>query len=302
MIKPIIIILFLCISFYLNFYYLPVEATQPGDDKKTTDTVSMRGGKTFLINEFSDLRDTLFTSKNSYVVIDLKTQMAQLHRRDSGVYIFPVSSGNPRLFKGEKTREGLFTIKSKMPKWNSRQFDMTLMLNWMGFNYGIGFHALATTGYYGYLGKRPSSHGCVRISREDAKKLYEVVELGTPVFVHNGDYSIWIGFTREGEEYTTYSADVLPLLLEQRIAALYSGDYYLMVHESILIGDDIPHKGIQVVSGGKVPVVQKIPEAEMRIIPTLIDLSYVNNRIREHFDTTKTMEKKVPTEEAEDKD
>ncbi|MHC1737398.1 MAG: L,D-transpeptidase [Ignavibacteriaceae bacterium] len=302
MIKPIIIILFLCISFYLNFYYLPVEEITPGDDKKTADTVNMKGGKTFLINEFSDLRDTLFTSKNSYIVIDLKTQMAQLHRRDSGVYIFPVSSGNPRLIKGEKTREGLFTIKSKMPQWNSRQFDMTLMLNWMGFNYGIGFHALATTGYYSYLGKRPSSHGCVRISRDDAKKLYAVVEFGTPVFVHNGEYSIWIGFTREGEEYTTYSADVLPLLLKERSSALYAGEYYLQVHESILLGDDIPHKGIPVVSGGKVPVVQKIPEAEMKIIPTIIDLSYVNNRIWEYFDTTKTTEKKVPTEEPEDED
>lgn len=302
MIKPVIIILFLSVSFYLNFYYLPVEEIKPGEDKKTADTVSMKGGKTFLINEFSDLRDTLFTSKNSYIVIDLKTQMAEIHHRDSGVYVFPVSSGNPRLFKGEKTREGLFTIKSKMPKWNSRQFDMTLMLNWMGFSYGIGFHALATTGYYSYLGKRPSSHGCVRISREDAKKIYELVEIGTPVFVHNGDYSIWLGFTREGQNYTTYSADVLPLLIERRSSALFAGEYYLQVHESILLGDDIPHKGIQVGAGGKVPVVQKIPEAEMRIIPTIIDLSYVHNRMREYFDTSKTVEKKAPNEESEEQD
>jgi len=300
MIKPLITLFFLCFSAYLNFFYLPVTEAVGKEKKKSTDTVDTRSGKTFLINEFSNLRDTLFTSKSSYVVIDLKKQTAYLYRRDSAVYVFPVSSGNEKLFKGEKTREGLFAIKSKMPEWNSRQFDMTLMLNWMGFNYGIGFHALATSGYYYYLGKRPSSHGCVRISREDAKKLYGIVEIGTPVLVHNGDYSIWLGFMREGEKYVNYEAKMLPPLITARTNALYAGDYYLEVHESILLGNDIPHKGIPIGGGGKVPVRQNIPEADMRIIPSKIDLIYVHKQMSDYFDTTKVADKKNTTEEKED--
>ncbi|MGI5816773.1 MAG: L,D-transpeptidase [Armatimonadota bacterium] len=44
-----------------------------------------------------------------------------------------------------------------------------------------GIHATSPR-YYGYLG-RPASHGCVRQHAEDAKVLYGMVEVGTPVFI-----------------------------------------------------------------------------------------------------------------------
>jgi hypothetical protein len=53
---------------------------------------------------------------------------------------------------------------------------------------------LAGNGYYGLLGVRPSSHGCVRISREDGKALYDKVQLGTPVLVYKEEPAVALAF------------------------------------------------------------------------------------------------------------
>ncbi len=44
-----------------------------------------------------------------------------------------------------------------------------------------GIHATSPR-FYGYLG-RPASHGCVRQHRTDAKALFELVDVGTPVYI-----------------------------------------------------------------------------------------------------------------------
>jgi hypothetical protein len=87
------------------------------------------------------------------------------------------------------------------------------MLNWMGFNHGIGFHALEGNSYYKQLGKKNVSHGCVRVSREDAKIIYEIVERGTPVLLHKGNSTVKIAFTREGEFFYHYTyPEIIKLL------------------------------------------------------------------------------------------
>ncbi len=116
-------------------------------------------------DDYSWVRDTVYTLMPYFIEVDLSTQKGYLYSRKAPVKEFGLSSGTSRLEDGVDTKTGLFVIQSKMEKWYSRQFDSTLMLNWMGFNWGIGFHALQGRGYYRYLGKKKSSHGCVRLTR-----------------------------------------------------------------------------------------------------------------------------------------
>jgi hypothetical protein len=209
--------------------------------------------------DFKQLRDTVYTNKDHYIEVNLVTQHATLYSRDGSEFQFPISSGTKRVEKGIETNEGLFAIQSKAKKVHSVQFDSTLMLNWMGFNNGIGFHALLGKSYYKYLGKKNVSHGCVRVSREDAQIVYEKVEKGTPVFVHKGNSAVKIAFTSEGESYNQYSFSETYKLLKQRYQLIYDGDYLISSNEKILIDENnLTHNGLPVGNAELVPAKQNL--------------------------------------------
>src|SRR4030065_2927365 len=177
--------------------------------------------------DFGQLRDTVYTNKDHYIEVNLLTQHATLYSRDGSEFHFPISSGTKSVLKGMDTKVGLFAIQWKTRKQYSVQFDSTVMLNWMGFNNGIGFHALRGKSYYKYLGKKNVSHGCVRISRVDAKIVYEKVERGTPVLVYKGNSTVKIAFTSEGESYNQYSYSETCKLLKNRYQLIYDGNYLI---------------------------------------------------------------------------
>ncbi len=128
-------------------------------------------------------KDTVYVLGDSYIELPLNEQYAYVFRRNKPSLKLPVSTGTDKVHKGIKTRQGLFAVQSKLRKAISRQFNNAALINWVGYNYNIGFHGLASSGYYRYLGEKPSSHGCVRISRDDGNLLYESVKIGTPVMV-----------------------------------------------------------------------------------------------------------------------
>ena len=193
--------------------------------------------------DFKNLRDTVYTDKDNFIEVNLLTQQATLYSRDGSEFHFLVSSGTKRVEKGMETNEGLFAIQWKARKMHSVQFDSTLMLNWMGFNNGIGFHALQGKSYYRYLGKKNVSHGCVRVSREDAKTIYEKVEKGTPVLVHKGNSALKIAFTSEGESYHQYSYSDTFKRLKERFQKLYDGDYLISSNKKILVDEKNIYSG-----------------------------------------------------------
>jgi len=187
--------------------------------------------------DFKQLRDTVYTNKDHFIEVNLLTQHATLYSRDGSEFTFPISSGTKRVEKGMETNQGLFAIQWKSSKQYSVQFDSTVMLYWMGFNNGIGFHALLGKSYYKYLGKKNVSHGCVRVSREDAQFVYEKVVKGTPVLVHKGNNAITIAFTSEGESYNQYSYSETYKQLKNRYQKLYEGDYLISSNEKILVDE-----------------------------------------------------------------
>jgi len=209
--------------------------------------------------DFKQLRDTVFTNKDHYIEVNLATQHATLYSRDGSEFHFPISSGTKRVLKGMDTKEGLFAIQWKARKQYSVQFDSTVMLNWMGFNNGIGFHALLGKSYYKYLGKKNVSHGCVRLSREDAKIVYEKVERGTPVLVHKGNNAVKIAFTSEGESYNQYSYSETYKQLRKRQKLIYDGDYLISSNEKILVDEkNIYSNGLPIGNSELIPAKQNL--------------------------------------------
>ena len=190
LISPFFVTLFLgC-----GLFYTTEASLREIDDTQISTTVSNL--------EFIPFRDTAFIFGDRYLILNLKTQQVSLFVRDSSPRIFNISSGNPYISEGMETPTGIFTIMSKSPLAISKQFNDAKLHYWMGINGNIGFHGLDGNGYYWNLGRRPSSHGCVRIAREDGKKLYGLVPLGTPIFVVKSPPVIIPAFAAINEELT----------------------------------------------------------------------------------------------------
>jgi len=207
--------------------------------------------------DFRNLRDTIYTMEDNIIEVNLSTQHAKLISRNGKIKEFPISSGTKRIKDGINTREGLFTLHWKSKKLHSEQFDSTLMLNWMGFNGGIGFHALLGTRYYKYLGKRNVSHGCVRMSREDAAEMYRIVKKGTPVLVHSGNSAITIVFGEEGIVYKYYDYKTLHKIISSRFELIYNGNYFVSNLPKLLIDEEnVWHSGLPIGDSESIPTKQ----------------------------------------------
>ena len=198
--------------------------------------------------DYSNVKDTLYTLSDYFIEVNITNQMAYLHSRCDSTKAFGVSTGTTKAKDGVETNEGIYAIQFKKEKWYSTQFDSTLMLNFMTFNWGIGFHALAGNSYYKYLGVKRSSHGCVRVSRSIAKELYEKVQYGTPVIIHKGNPAIEIAFAEKDDkelEYLFYPQ--LKSEVNRRLKELYKGRYLLSYHKKLLIDNgNISHSGLPV--------------------------------------------------------
>jgi hypothetical protein len=107
------------------------------------------------------------------VVVSISDQLAFVYRGDTLMAVSTISSG-----KDEKpTPTGIFAVLDKQPMYRSKKYDNAPM-PWMQRidNYGIALHA-------GFNPGVPASHGCVRLPRAFARKLYSVTEVGTPVYI-----------------------------------------------------------------------------------------------------------------------
>lgn len=177
------------------------------------------GGGASARMSFGMLRDTLFILDSVYMEIRLDRQMIYVHHRKGVVETYPCSTGDPRIPEGIATRPGIFTIQSKAAKAFSAAFEVYLNF-WMGFDGGIGLHGLDSRTYYRFLGRRPSSHGCVRISNETGARLFRKVRLGTVVFVHAGSPARLVRFGDPGRPGLVVMDRIDNVLLDRRLTAV----------------------------------------------------------------------------------
>lgn len=175
-----------------------------------------------VLPSFGLLRDTLFLYDTSYLEIRLDRQMIYHHFRSGRVDAYTCSTGNPAIKDGIATRPGIFTVQSKAKKTLSEEFQVYLNY-WMGFDGGIGMHGLDGHSYYKFLGRRASSHGCVRISNETGARLFGVIGTGTVVFVHSGSPARVLAFADSSIAGTTPIYGIDKAVLKQRLDAVRTG-------------------------------------------------------------------------------
>lgn len=217
--------------------------------------------------EFIPVKDTIYVLGDSYILISLKHQKAALFLRSGEKYIYPVSTGSDKIHKGIKTSEGIYTVQSKYTTAISRQFNNAKLHYWIGFNYNIGFHGLEGNSYYKYLGEKPSSHGCVRISREDGEELFNTITIGTPVMVF--DKSPARIFTFIDNSRIINNAVKLKIAdkktksyMKKRLTNLYNGEAYLKNTRTVYLDGKTSLKpgGFAIGEAAKIPTRQLRPE------------------------------------------
>jgi hypothetical protein len=109
------------------------------------------------------------------MVVSLRAQQAYVYRNGVRIGASTISTGK----KGKDTPTGVFTILQKKEKHRSNLYNDAPMpymqrLTWDG----IALHA-------GHLPGYPASHGCVRLPRAFAKKLFGETSLGMTVVITN---------------------------------------------------------------------------------------------------------------------
>jgi L,D-transpeptidase catalytic domain len=141
------------------------------------------------------------TSENVSLEISLGEQRGFLLVRTAIAMDFPVATGK----KSHPTPAGDFKIRAKEKNYSSNlygkiydalnivvvgdadirtdlipeggRFEGATMPYWMRLtDSGVGLHI-------GYVPGRPASHGCIRLKRDSATQIFELVKVGTPVVI-----------------------------------------------------------------------------------------------------------------------
>jgi len=107
------------------------------------------------------------------IIVSLTKQRVYVYRNGIQIGVATCSTGK----KDYDTPTGVFTILEKEEEHYSKTYDDAAMpmmqrLTWDG----IALHAGKLPGY-------PASHGCVRLPKTFAEKLYAVTQTGTPVII-----------------------------------------------------------------------------------------------------------------------
>ena len=141
------------------------------------------------------------TTDNVSMEISLSEQRGILLVRTAIAMDFPVATGR----RSHPTPAGNFTIRGKEKNYSSNlygkiydaqnalvvadadvrtdgvpeggHFQGAIMPYWMRLtDTGVGLHV-------GYVPGRPASHGCIRLKRDAATQIFDVVKIGTPVVI-----------------------------------------------------------------------------------------------------------------------
>jgi lipoprotein-anchoring transpeptidase ErfK/SrfK len=130
----------------------------------------------------------------SYLTLDRATFTLRLWQHLKLAKEYTVAVG----MEGLETPEGLYEIQEKEenPVWHVPMSDWAgslagqtippgpsnpIKARWMGIYEGAGIHGTEET----YSLGSAASHGCVRMAIPDVEELYDLVEVGTPIYIGN---------------------------------------------------------------------------------------------------------------------
>ena len=118
-------------------------------------------------------RDVPASAGNERVVVSLSDQQAYLYRGNELAAVAAVSTGTSK----HPTPTGIFQVLQKKKMQHSRKYDNAPMPFMQRIDrFGIALHA-------GHNPGRPASHGCIRLPKEFAQKLFSTTDVGTPVMI-----------------------------------------------------------------------------------------------------------------------
>jgi L,D-transpeptidase catalytic domain len=107
------------------------------------------------------------------IIVSLTKQRVYVYRNGIQIGVASCSTGK----EGYDTPTGVFTILQKEVEHYSNTYDNAAMPHMERLTWdGIALHAGKLPGY-------PASHGCVRLPKAFAEKLYAVTQIGTPVII-----------------------------------------------------------------------------------------------------------------------
>lgn len=122
---------------------------------------------------------------DTYAEVDLSGQHVFVVKNGKVVFDTACVTGNES--QGHATPAGTYgiTYKQRNATLRGENYE-TPVSYWMPFNGGIGFHdAYWRSRFGGTLYRTGGSHGCVNLPPSSAKKIYSLVEQGTPVICYH---------------------------------------------------------------------------------------------------------------------
>lgn len=105
---------------------------------------------------------------NVRIVIDLSSQQMQVSVGGAPTYSFDVSTGR----KGYSTPKGSYGVTRMYKEYYSKKYDGAPMPYAIFFRGGYAIHGTYETKRLGSV----ASHGCVRLSPQNARRLYHLVQ------------------------------------------------------------------------------------------------------------------------------
>lgn len=143
---------------------------------------------------------------DTYIEIDYTNQLLWYYEKGSLKLETEIVSGN--INKGNGSPDGVFKIVYKKSpavlKGEDYESNVTFF---MPFAYNVGIHdASWRRGKFGgNIYKTSGSHGCINVDEEAAEKLYEMVEVNTPVIAYyREDVKLTAENTRISNAYSYY--------------------------------------------------------------------------------------------------
>jgi lipoprotein-anchoring transpeptidase ErfK/SrfK len=151
---------------------LPYQWTHGNAPQAHKDAVALFGPVALKPGEYKWAAD-IPADGETKVIVDRLTQLFYVYRGDKLVGVAAASTGK----KGKETPLGFWKVFRKQKLGYSRKYDNAPMPFMQMYDpKGIAFHAGPNPGY-------PASHGCVRLPKAFAEKLFTLTKVGTEVII-----------------------------------------------------------------------------------------------------------------------
>ena len=121
---------------------------------------------------------------NTYIEVNMKDQMLYYYVDGQLNMDMPIVTGNVNRSRGTPT--GIYNVYNKRYHTTLRGVGYVSYVNyWLGVDKGVGIHDANWRDEFGEeIYKSDGSHGCINCPEEQVSKLWEVVDVGTPVVLY----------------------------------------------------------------------------------------------------------------------